>query len=67
MTCTNPVKAQGNVEDWLKRLEDEMKKTVRYYAFDGMGKMRAGMCEPENVQQYVKTQPCQIGLMGVMI
>lgn len=51
MNCTTPVKAQGNVEDWLKKLEDEMKRTTRYYAFDGIAKMRAGQCEPDSVVQ----------------
>ncbi|CAG9316033.1 unnamed protein product [Blepharisma stoltei] len=26
---SDPVKAEGNIEDWLKKLEDEMRKTVK--------------------------------------
>lgn len=29
LKCSTPVKATGNVEDWLRKLQGEMQKTVR--------------------------------------
>lgn len=57
---TDPVKAEGNIEDWLKSLEYEMCKSVKDVASRG-----SRDCHSKELKIFQDDYPAQIALMGI--
>lgn len=56
------VKAEGNIEDWLCKLEKEMQKSVRSVCQRG-----AGDCFSMQLREFIDHYPSQIALLGIQM
>jgi len=56
------VKAEGNIEDWLNKLEKEMQRSVR--AVCGRGQKD---CQSMTLREFIDTYQSQIALLGIQM
>ena len=56
------VKAEGNIEDWLCKLEKEMQKSVRHVCSNG-----AKDCFGMPLREFIDAYPSQIALLGIQM
>jgi dynein heavy chain len=57
---TDPVKAEGNIEEWLCRLEMEMKRSMKNICARG-----ARDCHSLPLREFIDAFPAQVALLGV--
>jgi len=58
----DPVKAEGNIEEWLCRLELEMKRSMRGICARGNRE-----CHSMPLKEFIDNFPAQVALLGVQI
>lgn len=54
------VKAEGNIEDWLCKLEKEMQRSVREVCRRG-----AKDCMSMPLREFIDSYPSQVALLGI--
>ena len=57
-----PVQAEGNIEDWLCKLESEMQRTMRQICSRG-----AQDCFTMALKEFVDKYPSQVALLGIQM
>jgi hypothetical protein len=57
---SEPVKAEGNIEEWLCRLEQEMKRSMR-----GICARGAMACHQMQTREFIDAFPSQVALLGI--
>jgi dynein heavy chain len=62
ITLVEGVKAEGNIEEWLYKLEKEMQRSVRHVSREG-----AKDCFSMPLREFVKAYPSQIALLGIQM
>jgi dynein heavy chain len=62
VVLVEPVKAEGNIEDWLKRLELEMQRSMRNVAREG-----SRDCFQIELTEFVRNYQSQITLLGIQM
>jgi len=61
IALTEGVKAEGNIEDWLCKLEKEMQRSMRYVCREG-----AKDCYTQELREFCK-YPSQVALLGIQM
>jgi len=62
ITLVDGVKAEGNIEDWLCKLESEMQRSVRQICSRG-----AQDCFSMPLREFVDAYPSQVALLGIQM
>ncbi len=62
VVLTEGVLAEGNIEEWLVRLEKEMQKSVREICFRG-----AQDCHSMPLRDFIDAYPSQVALLGIQM
>jgi len=62
VTLTAPIKAEGNIEDWLKNMEAEMQRSIKDIAREG-----ARDCMHMHLGEFIDKYISQIALLGIQI
>ena len=56
------VKAEGNIEEWLCKLEKEMQRSIRHVCRNG-----AKDCFAMPLKEFIESYPSQIALLGIQM
>jgi dynein heavy chain len=56
------VKAEGNIEEWLFRLEKEMQRSMRNVCSRG-----AKDCFSQPLREFIEGYPSQVALLGIQM
>eukprot|EP00698_Gefionella_okellyi_P008566 TRINITY_DN2129_c0_g2_i1.p1 TRINITY_DN2129_c0_g2~~TRINITY_DN2129_c0_g2_i1.p1 ORF type:complete len:4490 (+),score=1324.74 TRINITY_DN2129_c0_g2_i1:457-13926(+) len=66
---TQPVMAEGNIEDWLNKLKTEMVRTVKDICRTMAGEVMTilGPTEKDKLEDFVNRYPAQVSLLGVQL